>query len=75
MSWSNTSVYLVLLEELLVLEHVSHSGGDGHVSPHLLSFASVSNDLVEFILGGLRDLADHLVGGLELAARTGLMTL
>ncbi len=59
---SNT--YLVLLEELLILEHVPHSGGDGHLLPCLECLGSVLYGGVELGLGGLGDLADELLGSL-----------
>ena len=52
----------MLLEELLVLEHVSDSGGDGNLLPGLEGVLSVGNSLVELSLGGLGDLADDVLG-------------
>lgn len=53
---------LVLLEELLILEHVADTGGDWNLLPGLEGVLSASNSLVELGLGGLWDLADNVLG-------------
>ena len=52
------------LEEVLILKHVSDSGGDGHLLPCLESLLSILDCRVEFLMSGLRDLANEFLGGL-----------
>ncbi len=54
----------MLLDELLILEHVSDSGRDWDLSPGLESLGCVLNCGIELGLGGLRDLSDQFLGGL-----------
>jgi hypothetical protein len=57
-------LYLVLLEELLVLEHVPHSRRDGHLLPGLEGLLRVGHGRIELRLRALRHLADQLLGRL-----------
>jgi hypothetical protein len=47
-----------LLEKFLILEHVSHSGGNGHFLPGLEGIFGVLDCCIELILGGLGNLSD-----------------
>ena len=51
-------VFLVLLEELLVLEHVPHLLWDWNLLPLMEGVLRILNDGVEFALGRLRHLCD-----------------
>jgi hypothetical protein len=52
------------LEEILILEHVSDSGADGSLLPCFEGLLGILDGSVEFIVSGLRDLANNLLGGL-----------
>ena len=53
------------LEQVLILEHVTHSGGDGDLLPCLESFLGVLNGRVEFVVRRLRHLAYEFLSGLQ----------
>ena len=54
----------MLLEELLILKHVSHSGGDGGLLPGVEGLRGVLDCSVELIPGGLGDPTDEGLGSL-----------
>ena len=54
--------YLMSFEQVLILEHVAHSGRDGHLLPCLEGLLGVLDGSVEFVIGRLRDLADEFLG-------------
>jgi hypothetical protein len=56
-----SDIVLVLLEELLVLEHVSHTLGDGDLLPRLEGVLVVLYGLVELSLSGQRNLGNHVL--------------
>ena len=51
-------LYLKCLKELLVLEHVAHSGGNWHFSPGLEGLLRVCDSRVELGLGALGHLSN-----------------
>ena len=51
-------LYLMCLKELLVLEHVAHSGGNWHFSPGLEGLLRVCDSRVELGLGALGHLSN-----------------
>ena len=51
----------VLLEEVLVLEHVADAGGDGHLRPSAESIFGVCDSSVELTLGGEGNLGDSVL--------------
>mmetsp|Transcript_103693 Transcript_103693/g.143435 ORF Transcript_103693/g.143435 Transcript_103693/m.143435 type:complete len:366 (-) Transcript_103693:8-1105(-) len=51
----------IILDELLVLEHVSDFNGDRNILPGLESFLSVSDGFVELSIGRLRNLTDDIL--------------
>ena len=56
--------YLVGLDQLLILKHMSHSGGDGDLFPSLEGVLGILDGGVEFVSGGLRNSTDKLLGSL-----------
>ena len=60
------SLYLMGLQELLILKHVADSGGDRHLLPGLECLLSVGYSRVELSLSALGHLADQLLGGLSI---------
>jgi len=57
-----SDVILVLLEELLILEHVSDTLRDGDVLPAFESFGTVCDGLFELCISGLRHMCDDILG-------------
>jgi hypothetical protein len=53
------------LEEILILEHVSNTGANGHFLPCLEGVLRILNGGIELVVSGLRDLANDLLGGLS----------
>lgn len=66
-------LYLMCLKELLVLEHVAHSGGNWHFPPGLEGLLCVCDSGVELGLGALRHLSNQLLGGLTIKYETYLI--
>ena len=57
--------YLVLLEELLILEHVANTSRDWSFLPCLKGLLCVGNCSVKLRLGGLWYFADQFLGSLN----------
>ena len=55
-------LYLMLLEKLLILEHVTNSWGDGYFLPGLECLLSILDCSIKLRLGGLRNLSNNLLG-------------
>ena len=56
------NIILVLLEQFLVLEHVSYSLRDWHILPSLKSLCTIGNCFIELILSGHWYLGNHILG-------------
>jgi len=64
----------VLLEELLVLQHISNTLGDWSLRPSLECIFSVLHSAVELVLGGHGNLSGDILGkrALDVEALSGL---
>jgi hypothetical protein len=56
--------YLMNLEEVLILKHVSNTSADGSFLPCFEGILSVLDGSIELLASGLRDLANKLLCGL-----------
>ena len=61
---------LVLLQELLILQHVAHSLRDWHIPPRLKGILGVRNSRIELLLRGEGHLGDDILreGALHIEA-------
>jgi hypothetical protein len=50
------------LEQVLILKHVAYSGRDGNLLPCLEGLLGILDCSIEFVVGGLGNLADELLG-------------
>ena len=57
--------YLMNLQEILILEHVSNTGANGYLLPCFEGVLSIFNGGIELVVSGLRDLANNLLGSLS----------
>ena len=55
-------VILILLKQLLVLEHEPDTLWNGHALPLFERVLCIGDNPVKFVLGGLRDLPNQLAG-------------
>ncbi len=65
-SYLSSATYLVLLDELLILEHVSDSGRDGGLLPGLEGLGCVLDSDIELGSGCLGNSSDEGLGSLNI---------